>query len=148
MVPRGLIIATTVGIIAGAIFGIFFINFKDDGQLEFIDGSSLSLVTEKTNYELGEIISITIINSGSEHLIFSDASYGFKITGLDGREIFTPVAAQISSNLEPKEEISFEWDQIKNDGDPALAGTYKISTEGFDPMKNKIKNSITINIYK
>ena len=61
MVPRGLIIATTVGVIAGAIFGVFFINFKDDGQLEFVEGSSISLVTEKTDYELGEKISITII---------------------------------------------------------------------------------------
>ncbi len=147
MFPRGLIIAVVIGIIAGAIVGVFLVTQKNGEQLEFVIGPSISIVTEKIDFEQGEKISIKIINSGTLPLIFSDASYGFKITGLDGRVLYSPVSAQVISTLEPTEEISFVWDQIKNDGDQAAAGTYKIISNALDGDK-KIKKSITINIYK
>ncbi len=40
------------------------------------------------------------------------------------------------------------WSQMKNDGDQALAGTYKITTNAMDDAGQTIKKSITINIYK
>ncbi len=147
MFPRGLIIAVVIGIIAGAIVGVLLVTQKNGEQLEFVLGPSISIVTEKTDFEQGEQISIKIINSGTSPLTFSDASYGLKITGLDGRVLFSPVSAQVISTLEPTEEISFVWDQIKNDGDQAAAGTYKIITNALDDDKT-IKKSITINIYK
>ena len=147
MFPRGLIIAVVIGIIAGAIVGVFLVTQKNGEQLEFVQGPSISIVTEKTDFEQGEKILIKIINSGTTSLIFSDASYGLKITGLDGRILFSPTSAQVISSLEPKDEISFVWDQIKNDGDQAAAGTYKIISIALDGEKT-IKKSITINIYK
>jgi len=147
MFPRGLIIAVVIGIIAGAIVGVLLVTQKNGEQLEFVLGPSISIVTDKTDFEQGEQISIKIINSGTSPLTFSDASYGLKITGLDGRVLFSPVSAQVISTLEPTEEISFVWDQIKNDGDQAAAGTYKIISNALDGDKT-IKKSITINIYK
>jgi len=147
MFPRGLIIAVVIGIIAGAIVGVLLVTQKNGEQLEFVLGPSISIVTDKTDFEQGEQISIKIINSGTSPLTFSDASYGLKITGLDGRVLFSPVSAQVISTLEPTEEISFVWDQIKNDGDQAAAGTYKIISNALDGEKT-IKKSITINIYK
>ncbi|HSG73571.1 MAG TPA: hypothetical protein VLA01_00020 [Nitrosopumilaceae archaeon] len=147
MFPRGLIIAVVIGIIAGAIVGVFLVTQKNGEQLEFVLGPSISIVTEKIDFEQGEDISIKIINSGTIPLTFSDASYGLKITGLDGRVLFSPVSAQVISILEPNEEISFVWDQIKDDGDQAAAGTYKIISNALDGDK-KIKKSITINIHK
>ncbi len=147
MFPRGLIIAVVIGIIAGAIFGVLFVTQKNGEQLEFVLGPSISIVTDKIDFEQGEKISIKIINSGTNPLTFSDASYGLKITGLDGRVLFSPISAQVISKLEPTEEFSFVWDQIKNDGDQASAGTYKIISKALDGDKT-IKKSITINIYK
>jgi len=147
MFPRGLIIAVVIGIIAGAIIGVFLVTQKNGEQLEFVLGPSISIVTDKIDFEQGEKISIKIINSGTIPLTFSDASYGFRITGLDGRVLYSPVSAQVISTLEPTEEISFVWDQIKNDGDQAAAGTYKIISNALDGDKT-IKKSITINIYK
>ena len=43
------------------------------------------------------------------------------------------------SVLEPKEEITFVWDQIKNDGDEAPQGVYKITSSGLDPEQKTIK---------
>ena len=140
--------ATSVGVVAGALLGVIFVDFKNPYELNFQQGPSLSILTEKTDFKKGEIITIRIINSGSVSLTFSDASYGLKITGLDGTLLYSPISAQVISVLEPKEEKSFEWDQIKNDGDPVLEGTYKISSRGMDNLEKTIKKSITINIYK
>jgi len=148
LIPRGLILATCVGVVAGAILGVIFVDSKNPNELNFQQGPSLSILTEKTDFKKGEIITIRIINSGSIPLTFSDASYGLKITGLDGTLLYSPVSAQVISVLEPKEEKSFEWDQIKNDGDRILEGTYKISSKGMDNLEKTIKKSITINIHK
>lgn len=140
--------ATSVGIVAGAILGVIFVDSKNPNELNFQQGPSLSILTEKTDFKKGETITIRIINSGSVPLTFSDASYGLKISVLDGTLLYSPVAAQVISVLEPKEEKSFEWDQIKNDGDSMLEGTYKISSSAMDNLEKTIKKSITINIYK
>ena len=147
MIPRGLIIAVIVGIIAGAIIGVLLVTQKNGEQLLFVQGSSISIVTDKTDFDQGDQINIKIINSGTTTLTFSDASYGLKVTGLDGRVLFSPVSAKTVSILEPKEEITFVWDQIKNDGDHAAAGTYKIISEASHDDK-MVKKSITINIHK
>ena len=148
MYPRGLILAICVGVLAGAILGITIIEMKNTNQLVFVEGSSLSIVTEKTDFKKGEDVSITIVNSGTVSLTFSDTSYGLRITQLDGIETYSPVSAQVISVLEPRDEITFVWDQIKNDGDEALQGVYKITTSGIDPEQKTIKKSITINIFK
>ena len=148
MVPRGLIIAIVVGVLAGAILGIFLQNQKNQEQLVFEEGPSLSIVTEKIDFMIGEKISIRIVNSGTVPLRFSDTSYGLEITGLDGRLIYSPVSAQVISVLEPKQEVSLEWDQIKNDEDSATSGTYKITSKAFDNTEESIEKSITINIHK
>ncbi len=148
MLPRGLIIAILIGVLAGGIFGAFFLNLQDFNHLEYVDGPSLSIITLKTDYEIGEDIEIRIINSGTQVLTFSDASYGLKITGLNGRELYSPISAQVISKLEPKQEMTFVWDQIKNDGDPLQRGTYKITSRANDAQEKTVKKSITINIYK
>lgn len=147
MFPRGLILAVLIGMMAGAIVGIFLVTQKNGEQLEFVEGHSLSIVTEKIDFEIGEEIKIKIINSGTKPLTFSDASYGLTITGLDGRVLYTPTAAKVLSILEPKQETVLLWDQMKNNGDPATAGTYKITSHAMDE-KIQVKKSITINIHK
>jgi len=148
LIPRGLIIAISVGIIGGIVFGLIFIDFKNPNELNFVQGSSLTILTEKTDFKKGEIIKIRIINSGSTPITFSDASFGLRITGLDGRVLYSPISAQVISVLELKEEQIFEWDQIKNDGDSILEGTYKITSSGLDEDGQTIKKSIAINIFK
>ena len=148
MIPKGLAVAVSVGVIAGAIFGVIFVDFKNTNQLVFVEGPSLSIVTEKIDFKKGEEIKIRIVNSGTVPLTFSDASYGLRITQLDTIELYSPVSAQVISVLEPKQEVSFVWDQIKNDGDAALHGTYKIVTKAMDENQKEVKRSITINIFK
>ncbi len=148
MIPLGLIIGIIVGVAAGGIFGVFTISIDDDEQLKFVLGPSLSIVTEKTDFKLGEEISIKVINSGTVPLSFSDASYGLKIINLDGWNIYSPISAQVISTLKPTQEVSFVWDQIKNNGEPLLEGLYKIETETKDDQGKTVKKTITISIVK
>ncbi|KFM19135.1 hypothetical protein SCCGRSA3_00710 [Marine Group I thaumarchaeote SCGC RSA3] len=62
--------------------------------------------------------------------------------------MYTPTSAQVESELKPNDEIEFSWDQIKNDGDDALEGLYKISAKGFDPAGDKVERSTTVTIWK
>ena len=147
-VPSGLIIAILIGMVAGLILGVFE-NFQYNHELlVFQEGSSISILTEKIDFELGEHIYIKIVNSGTISLTFSDASYGLKVTGLDGVPYHIPMAAQVISTLEPKEEKTFVWNQKRMDGSDSLEGIYKIVVEGFDYENNKVKKSIVINVLK
>ena len=152
MSSKTLILFTAVGLIAGLVFGLYLIDVKNTNQLVFVDGPSISIVTEKFDFKKGEEIKIRIINSGTVPLTFSDSSYGLRITGLSGMLMYTPDNFQ-GSDLEsyllaPKEEVEFVWDQIKNDGDSTLEGLYKIHSKGFNPENKKVEKSTAINIWK
>ncbi len=152
MSSKTLIIFTAVGLIAGLVFGLYLIDVKNTNQLVFVDGPSISIVTEKFDFKKGEEIKIRIINSGTVPLTFSDSSYGLRITGLSGMLMYSPDNFQESDlesySLAPKEEVEFVWDQIKNDGDSTLEGLYKISSKGFNPEDKKVEQSTTITIWK
>ncbi len=148
MLAKSLIIFVCVGIVTGLVFGIYLIDFKNTTQLVFVEGSSISIVTEKFDFKQDELIQIRIVNSGTTELTFSDSSYGLKITGLSGILMYFPISVQMISTLEPGDEIIFSWDQIKNDGDAVLEGVYKISAKGLDVQGNIVEKSTTVTIWK
>jgi len=152
MSSRTLVAFTVVGVIAGLVTGMYLIDVKNTNQLVFVEGASISIVTEKSDFKKGEEIKISIVNSGTVPITFSDSSFGLRITGLSGMLMYTPTSFQDidfqSNSLLPKEEMVFVWDQIKNDGDFTLEGLYKIHSKGFDPEENKIEKSTTITIWK
>jgi hypothetical protein len=148
LLAKSLIIFVCVGIVTGLVFGIYLIDFKNTTQLVFVEGSSISIVTEKFDFKQDELIQIRIVNSGTTELTFSDSSYGLKITGLSGILMYFPISVQMISTLEPGSEIIFSWDQIKNDGDAVLEGVYKISAKGLDVQGNIVEKSTTVTIWK
>ncbi len=145
---KSLIIFVCVGLISGLAFGVYLLDVKNTNQLVFVEGPSISVVTEKIDFKIGEEIKIRIVNSGTIPMIFSDASYGLRITTLSGILIYSPISAQVISELESGDEIELSWNQIKNDGDSALEGLYKISTKAADSQGNQIEKSIPITIWK
>jgi len=148
LLSKSLILFICVGLISGLAFGVYLLDVKNTSQLVFVEGPSISVVTEKIDFKIGEEIKIRIVNSGTIHMIFSDASYGLRITGLSGILMYSPVSAQVISELEPGDEIEISWNQIKNDGDSALVGLYKISAKAIDPQGNQVEKSTTITIWK
>ena len=148
LLAKSLVIFIGIGLISGLAFGAYLLDIKNTSQLVFVEGLSISVVTEKIDFKIGEEIKIRIVNSGTIPMFFSDASYGIRITTLSGGLLYSPVAVQMISQLEPGHEIEFSWDQIKNDGDAVLEGLYKISAKAVDKQGNQVKKSTTITIWK
>ena len=148
MFPKSLIFAITLGVVSGPIFGIILYEYGIEEQLVYVEGTSLSLVTEKTTFDLGEPIQITVVNSGTDELKFSDASYGLVVKQLDSIPIYSPTSAQVISKLDSHEEVIFVWDQLKNNGEPILEGTYKITSKAITLDGSIIEKIITIHIFK
>ena len=148
MLAKSLIIFIVVGIIAGFGIGIYTIDYKTNNQLVFVDGSSISIVTEKFDFKQDELIEIKIINSGTNPLTFLNSSCDLKITGLFGILIYSPVYPPVSFILAPTDEIILSWDQIKNNGELVSDGVYKISVHGIDSDGKNVEKSITVSIWK
>ncbi len=148
LLAKSLVIFIGIGLISGLAFGVYLLDVKNTSQLIFVEGPSISVVTEKIDYKKGEEIKIRIVNSGTVPLIFSDASYGLRITTLFGGLLYSPVSAQVISELKPNEEAELVWDQIKNDGDAALEGIYKISSKATNVTGESVEKSISITIWK
>ncbi len=148
MFAKSLIIFTSFGLVAGLLFGVYLIDVKNTSQLEFVEGPSISVVTEKFDFKLNEVIKIRIINSGSVPLTYSDSSFGLKITGLFGELMYSPTTAQVISTLDSGDEIKFTWDHIKIDGEIILDGVYRISVMGVDEQGNNVEKSTTVTIWK
>ena len=55
MFPKGLTIAVLLGVIAGPVFGIILFEYGEEDQLIFVDGDSISIVTEKMILKLVKI---------------------------------------------------------------------------------------------
>lgn len=146
MLAKSLVIFIGVGVLAGFLYGVYLLDLKSTGQLVYVDGPSISVVTEKSDFKKGEEIKIRVVNSGTVPLEFSGDSYLLRITGLAGMTIYEP--KQNISNLEPGKEIEYVWNQIKMNGDPALEGLYKLSTKGIDDQGNPVQKSTTVTIWK
>ena len=129
MFPRGLLVGVCIGMLAGLIYGLFLFQTNSEEQLVYVDGTSLSIVTEKINFKLGEEVVIKIINSGTDELTFPDTSYGLIIKQLDSIPIYIPTSTQEISKLESHEEIIFTWNQLKNNNNSVLEGIYKITVK-------------------
>ncbi len=147
MFPKGLVIAVCTGVVSAVILGIYLeqINSKKQG-LEFVEGPSLSVITDKQNYLAGESIQIRIINSGTYPLLFSDNTTKLQIRALDGTTIFSSNVHGLK--LDPKQESAFVWNQTKNDGTVVISGRYVVESSTFTENEQKITDSITINVLK
>ena len=148
MLAKSLIIFIVVGIIAGFGIGIYTLDYKTNNQLVFVDGSSISIVTEKFDFKQDELIEIKIINSGTNSLTFLNSSCDLKITGLFGILIYSPTYPPVPFTLDPMDEVVLSWDQIKNNGEFVSDGVYKIFVHGIDSDGNTVEKSATVSIWK
>jgi len=149
LIPKGAIICIVLGVVGSGFVGFFFAEIANEAPtLVYVQGPSLSVITEKANFRLDEPINIRIVNSGTVPLTFSDTSYGLRVKQLDGIVLYAPVSAQMMSTLEPREEKMFVWNQTKSDGSKVIEGRYKIVSNTATSSYDKLEKSITINILK
>ena len=70
--PKGLGIAILVGMLAGLTLGFFANSQSNHEQLIFHDGPSISIVTEKLDFELNEPEIDAMVNVASEEEIIDE----------------------------------------------------------------------------
>ena len=146
MIPKGLIVAIIVGVSASLALGLYFEKTYNKQGLEFTDGSAISILTDKHDYDLDEKIIVQIVNSGTSEVSFQNDLTSFRVRALDGTEFFS--ASFNDTKLTPKEKYTFEWNQQKNDNSHILEGRYVLESIAYDDEKHKIHDSTTVNIFK
>lgn len=140
-----LVIFMSVGAAAGLAAGLFLMDITG-GEVIHVEGLSVSIATDKNEYQRGEPVSVRIVNTGTIPLESSEA-WGFRITGLSGMLMYSE-PDHTPTRLDPGLETTLVWNQTKNDGDAALEGLYRISVQGYGPDGTRAEDSTTIMIWK
>ena len=133
------------GAASGLIAGLLLME-TSGGPIQYVEGPSITVETDRRDYHRGDTITAIIVNSGSVPLTSND-SWGFRVTGLSGMLMYE-VAEHETSTLAPGLSDAMVWNQIKTDGDTALEGLYRISVEGYGPEGNVVQDWVTFSIWK
>ena len=133
------------GAASGLLAGLLLMD-TSGGGIVYVEGHSITVNTDRSDYQRGDLVTAVIVNSGSIPLE-SDGSWGFRVTGLSGMLMYEAVGDG-EGVLEPGMRTTMTWDQVKADGDAALEGLYRISVEGYGPEGDPIRDSATFSIWK
>ena len=87
-------------------------------------GNSLNVSTDKRFYKVGEIINITLRNSGDHNLIFSPINSAVTIKNMNTHDIYTPSSILTKSVIHPGQVKIFTWDQHDYTGQLVNLGNY------------------------
>ena len=97
----------------------------------------LTLTTDKSAYNLGEEVIITVTNDGDDVMVIP---YGYQVVDEVGKLVFSPNILFFMPPLAPGETYSYTWKQICDDGTMVPAGDYTINT-AWDSVEVKIFDS-------
>ncbi len=132
------------GVAAAGVLGVLLFD-PDGGSPIFVDGKSVSVLADAETYKIGENVTISIVNSGTEP-IANGASYGVSIRALDttliygiGRS-FDPIA--------PGQQIEMTWQQTKDDMTPVLHGVYVIHADVEYADGSTVQDSVAVEILR
>ncbi|MGI0038025.1 MAG: hypothetical protein ACRD99_06680 [Nitrososphaera sp.] len=133
----GIIVLVAIGLGIGVFFtGLFrgaeiigenpAVQNASDAAKDFIEDrvdSALVVVTsEKSEYQRGEAVLITVKNNGDEKMTFPDAALGLQVKNVDTDQTYNVVAAQVITDLDPGESKTITWQE-----DSAPPGDYVAS---------------------
>ncbi len=97
----------------------------------------LTLTTDKSAYNIGEMVIITVTNNGDEFVTIPN---GYVVVDENGKEIYHPNVLFYMPPLAPGETYTYRWNQICDDGKQALVGDYTIYTS-WDSVEVKLFDS-------
>ena len=92
----------------------------------------LNVTTDKNSYLPGEVINITVKNSGTEPLEFPDSILGLTIENTVTREKAPLFAAEVITTLDSGATKTLNWDQMGSSGQRAEVGNYTASVSTTD----------------
>ena len=100
-------------------------NQQNNVDINIIGNPEIDVDTDKSTYEFGEIVHISINNVGDIDAMV----YGYWIEDSYGKIVFAPRIPMYVMPLPPGESVEYTWDQIDNDGTQVASGTYTICNQ-------------------
>lgn len=100
-------------------------------------GKSLALTTDKSAYEIGEAVVITVENKADEAVMIPG---GYNVLDVNGKVVYEAPTPLFMPPLAPGDSITYTWDQIDNCGNAVVPGDYTIQTS-YDTATFKIFDS-------
>src|SRR5262245_32273940 len=89
---------------------------------------ALSISTDKKSYNFGEVVNITVKNTGTDPLTFPNSALGLNIENSVTHEKYPIFAAQVISILDSGGTKSLSWDQKDSSVMQVKEGNYTAST--------------------
>jgi hypothetical protein len=99
-------------------------NISNESTNISSSGNSLNVSTDKRLYKVGEIINITLRNSGDQNLIFSPVNSAITIKNMNTHDVYTPSSILTKSVIHPGQVKIFTWDQHDYTGQLVNPGNY------------------------
>ncbi|MDW8022114.1 MAG: hypothetical protein RMI78_05765 [Nitrososphaerota archaeon] len=78
----------------------------------------------KDVYGMSEEV-VLVLENNCDHVLVLPNAAPWMITGVAGEVVFSPLAAQVITEIGPGDVVEWTWAQIDNDGDQVPAGTYR-----------------------
>lgn len=135
----------SVGAASGLVVGVALLSL-DSSSLTYVEGASISVTTDKSDYKRGEPIQVRVVNTGTVPLETS-TQWNLRITGLSGMIMYDG-SEHADGFLPPGRDYTVMWNQTKNGGDMVLEGLYRISVEGTHTGGHTIQDWVTVTIWK
>lgn len=107
-------------------------------------GKSNTLTTDKSAYNVGEVVIITFTNNGDEAVIIPD---GYVILDETGKEVYSPNCLMYVPPLAPGESMVYTWDMTRNDGKTTEPGDYTVYTS-WDTAEFKVIEPASETLHK
>lgn len=95
----------------------------------FVEGYSVTVITDKQEYEIGETVRYSIINTGTVEASFRNIAYGLVIEDLYGNHVSSPATGQLEVRLQPDERADGSW-YLDYYGNVIPPGPYVIAVDG------------------
>lgn len=89
---------------------------------------SINITSDKKSYKPGEVVNITIKNTGAVPLTFPNSILGLTIQNAATDERYPLFSAQVITILDSGQEKSLKWDQRGSFGQQVKDGNYTAST--------------------
>ena len=91
--------------------------------------SVLVITTNEARYRVGEPVTITVKNIGDETLTFPNSAMDLKIQNMNTGQMYSVVAAQVTTELEPGASRTITWNQEDGNGNNVPTGDYTATVQ-------------------
>jgi hypothetical protein len=86
---------------------------------------AIKFITDKNTYTQGELVMFTVINNGTETIDLPNSAPWWVENAKTGERVFTPIAAEVITPLDPGQSKSWTWDQNDSEGMQVPPSTYR-----------------------